>query len=128
MYLFLAAAFFLPSSRASSSRTQGYLPISVSDEATAVRQYTQTAADAARLAGLNPTLLDPMAEAGFTGMDYSSGVSCVNSHGAAKNPDDERNSRLSTLVADALREQRGQLPEGMVAGAYMLITWLSFFV
>eukprot|EP01052_Picozoa_sp_SAG31_P006570 SAG31_NODE_303_length_18065_cov_5.733107_12_plen_391_part_00 len=47
-------------------------------------------------------------------------------HGAARNTDDERNSRLSTLVVDALREQREQLSEGIVAGAFSLLYLLHF--
>ena len=68
--------------------------------------------------------IDVHAPIGFTGLKYLGGwLGC--SHGALKGTD-ERNNRLSTLLGDALREEREQLQEGMVAGAFMLLTLLSF--
>jgi hypothetical protein len=61
--------------------------------------------------------------AGLTGADYFGGI-MMNPHSPV-NGTDERNNRLSTLVVDALREQREQLAEGMVAGAWWMLAMLN---
>eukprot|EP01045_Picozoa_sp_COSAG04_P015950 COSAG04_NODE_1298_length_7325_cov_2.902989_5_plen_593_part_00 len=69
--------------------------------------------------------MDPLfAVAGISTMDFLGSFVGASPYGPVKGTD-ERNNRLSTLIADALREERGQMADGLVAGAFTLLNQLS---
>ena len=62
--------------------------------------------------------------AGKTFMDFFGPYMALSPHGSAKG-NDERNNRLSSLIIDVLREDREQMTELHVVGAFTLLMTLA---
>ena len=63
-----------------------------------------------------------LAAAGMSTMEFLGGM-MASPHGVVQGTD-ERNCRLATLIAEALREEREQMADGLVAGAFQLLSSL----
>ena len=83
------------------------------------------AAEAALAAAWATKGFDPLlGAASITMMEFMGAFMAANPYGPVLGTD-ERNNRLSTLVAEAIRDERAEMSEGVLTGAWMLLWQLS---